>query len=76
MEWIKSAFAYFVALMLTWFSRHSPQDITFMVGSVVAAGTLIINLVTMFVNWHYRRKTYLLLRARGLGEEVANEITR
>lgn len=76
MEWIKSAFAYFVALLLTWFSRHSPQDIAFIVGSVVAMGTLIINLITMTVNWHYRRKTYQLLRERGLGEEVSNEINR
>ncbi|MDR3432066.1 MAG: hypothetical protein P4L95_09230 [Rouxiella aceris] len=76
MEWIKSGFAYLTALLLTWFSRHSPQDIAFIVGSLVAVGTLVINLVSLFVTWHYKRKTYLLLKARGLSDEVAHEFTR
>ncbi|MCC3704159.1 hypothetical protein LLR08_16480 [Rouxiella badensis] len=76
MERLQTAFAYFVSLLLAWFSRHSPQDIAFMVGSLVAVGTLIINLVSAIVNWHYRRKTLELLRARGMSEEVANEFNR
>ncbi len=76
MEWIKSAVAYFVAILLAWFSRHSPQDIAFIVGSLVAVGTLIINLVSAIVNWRYKRKTWELLRARGMSEEEANEYTR
>ncbi|MBF6636199.1 hypothetical protein ITX54_05910 [Rouxiella silvae] len=76
MERLQTAFAYFVSLLLAWFSRHSPQDIAFMVGSLVAVGTLIINLVSAIVNWHYRRKTLALLVAQGMSREAANEYTR
>ena len=76
MEWIKSAFAYLLAALLAWFSRHSPQDIAFIVGSLVAVGTLIINLMSAIVNWHYRRKTLALLEAQGMSKEAANEYTR
>lgn len=76
MEWIKSGFAYFAGLLLAWFSRHSPQDVAFIVGSLVAVGTLIINLVSAIVNWRYRRETLAILRAQGKSEEAANELTR
>lgn len=54
---ITSAVNYFVGLVLMWFGRHTPQDIAFMVGSGVAVVTLLINVATFFINWHYRRKT-------------------
>ena len=34
------------------------------VGSGVAVITLIVNVATFFINWHYRRKTYELQRRR------------
>jgi hypothetical protein len=52
-----------------WFGRHTPQDIAFMVGSGVAVITLITNVATFFINWHYRRKTYELQRLRGVNLE-------
>ena len=40
-----------------------------MVGSGVAVVTLITNVATFFINWHYRRKTYELQRLQGVNIE-------
>lgn len=69
MEKISSAINYLVGLLLMWLGRHTPQDIAFMVGSGVAVITLITNVATFFINWHYRRKTYELQRLRGVNLE-------
>ena len=69
MEKISSAINYLVGLILMWLGRHTPQDIAFIVGSGVAVITLITNVATFFINWHYRRKTYELQRLRGVNLE-------
>ncbi|BAN99316.1 hypothetical protein E05_45500 [Plautia stali symbiont] len=69
MEKISSAINYLVGLILMWLGRHTPQDIAFMVGSGVVVITLITNVATFFINWHYRRKTYELQRLRGVSLE-------
>ncbi|YCI30124.1 phage holin family protein [Erwinia sp. PK3-005] len=67
MEKINSLINYLIGLILMWFARHTPQDIAFMVGSGVAVVTLVINVATFFINWHYRRKTYELQRHQAQG---------
>ncbi|MDU6412222.1 MAG: hypothetical protein E6560_14830 [Yersiniaceae bacterium] len=67
MEKQSSLISYLVGLVMMWFSRHTIQDIAFMVGAVVAVVTLIINVATFFINWHYRRKTYELHRQAAEG---------
>ncbi|ADX32461.1 holin [Erwinia phage ENT90] len=62
MEKISSLINYLIGLILMWFGRHTPQEIAFMVGSGVAVITVVINVATFFINWHYRRKTYELQR--------------
>ncbi|ELY4863989.1 hypothetical protein SM107_003323 [Cronobacter sakazakii] len=74
MEKISSLINYLIGLILMWFARHTPQDIAFMVGSGVAVVTLVINVATFFINWHYRRKTYELQRQRA--QEVSLEPDR
>jgi len=71
MEKINSLVNYLIGLVLMWFGRHTPQDIAFMVGSGVAVVTLVINVATFFINWHYRRKTWELQQAlaKGKGNE-------
>lgn len=64
MEKSSSTIGYLVGLIMMWFSRHSLQDIAFTIGALVAVVTLIINVATFFINWHYRRKTYELQRQR------------
>jgi len=62
MEKVSSLINYLIDLVLMWFGRHTPQDIAFMVGSGVAVVTLVTNVATFFINWHYRRKTFELQR--------------
>ncbi len=62
MEKVSSLINYLIGLVLMWFGRHTPQDIAFMVGSGVAVVTLVTNVATFFINWHYRRKTFELQR--------------
>ena len=71
MEKINSLVNYLIGLVLMWFGHHTPQDIAFMVGSGVAVVTLVINVATFFINWHYRRKTWELQQAlaKGKGNE-------
>ncbi|MFD1804538.1 hypothetical protein ACFSFZ_20425 [Mixta tenebrionis] len=68
MEKISSLVNYLIGIVLMWFARHTPQDIAFMVGSGVAVVTLMINIATFFINWHYRRKMYELRRKGTQGE--------
>ncbi|QHM72485.1 hypothetical protein [Mixta intestinalis] len=68
MEKISSLVNYLIGIVLMWFARHTPQDIAFMVGSGVAVVTLMINIATFFINWHYRRKMYELRRKGAQGE--------
>lgn len=68
MEKMSSLINYLIGLILMWFARHTPQDIAFIVGSGVAVVTLVINVATFFINWHYRRKTYELQRQYTQGE--------
>lgn len=70
MEKISSLINYLIGLILMWFGRHTPQDIAFMVGSGVAVITVVINVATFFINWHYRRKTYELQRQRVQGVNI------
>lgn len=67
MEKVSSLINYLIGLVLMWFARHTPQEIAFMVGSGVAVVTLVINIATFFINWHYRRKTYELQRQNAQG---------
>lgn len=67
MEKNSSIISYLVGLFMMWFSRHTVQDIAFMVGAFVAVVTLIINVANFFINWHYRRKTYELQRQAAQG---------
>lgn len=62
-----SLISYLVGIVMMWFSRHTLQDIAFMVGAAVAVATLFINIATFFINWHYRRKTYELHRQAAEG---------
>lgn len=64
-----SVVSYIIGLIMMWFSRHTIQDIAFMVGAFVAVITLCINVATFFINLHYRRKTYELQRQQGVGLE-------
>ena len=61
-----SVISYIIGLIMMWFSRHTIQDIAFMVGAFVAVVTLCINVAAFFINWHYRRKTYELQRQQGV----------
>lgn len=67
MEKTSSLINYLVSLFLMWLGRHTIQDIAFLVGSGVAVITLMVNVATFFINWHYRRKTYELQRASAQG---------
>ncbi|MEN4768974.1 HP1 family phage holin [Duffyella gerundensis] len=67
MEKVSSLINYLIGLFLMWFGRHTPQDIAFMVGSGVAVVTLVTNVATFFINWHYRRKTFELQRRSAQG---------
>ncbi len=70
MERISSAINYLIGLILMWVGRQTPQDIAFMVGSGVAVITLITNVATFFINWHYRRKSYELQRQTAQGVSI------
>lgn len=61
MEKNSSIISYLIGAIMMWASRHSLQDIAFMTGTLVALVTLVINVASFFINWHYRRKTYRLL---------------
>lgn len=73
MDRITSAINYVIGVILMWASRHTPQDIAFMIGSVVAVVTLLMNVATFFINWHYRRKTYELQRNAAQGVIVESD---
>nr|WP_191936096.1 hypothetical protein [Erwinia persicina]MBD8162160.1 hypothetical protein [Erwinia persicina] len=64
MEKSSSLIGYFTSVMMMWASRHTVQDIAFMVGALVAVVTLCINIANFFINWHYRRKTWRLWQQR------------
>jgi len=64
MERNSSIISYLVGVLMMWASRHTVQDIAFGVGALVAVATLAINVANFFINWHYRRKTWLLLQLR------------
>ncbi|GLR09077.1 hypothetical protein COO59_02600 [Mixta theicola] len=76
MEKNSSILSYIVGLLMMWLSRHTIQDIAFMVGTVVALTTLGLNVASFFINWHYRRKTFRLLEQRQPDEGVTNELLR
>ncbi|MBP2167004.1 phage holin family protein [Erwiniaceae bacterium BAC15a-03b] len=76
MEKNSSIISYLIGLLMMWASRHSVQDIAFMTGTVVALVTLVINVANFFINWHYRRKTYRLLKQQQMPDEVADEFLR
>lgn len=76
MEKNSSILSYIVGLLMMWLSRHTIQDIAFMVGTVVALTTLALNVASFFINWHYRRKTFRLLEQRRHDDGVSNELLR
>jgi len=39
----------------------------------VAVITLMVNVATFFINWHYRRKTYELQRASAQGGSLESD---
>lgn len=69
MEKFSSAVAYVLALVLAFIGALSPQDIAFYVAAVAAAATC-------FINWYYRRKSYLLLKELAIRREVFDELNR
>lgn len=69
MEKITSGLAYSIATFLAFLGALTPQDIAFLVGAAVAVGTF-------FLNWYYRRKSYLLLERNGLSQRVFDELNR
>ncbi|PKB88504.1 hypothetical protein A8A01_21020 [Ewingella americana] len=69
MEKFTSTLAYTVAAFLAWLGGLSPQDIAFLIGAWVGVGTF-------FVNWYYRRKSYLLLARDGMSRRVFDELNR
>lgn len=73
MEKSNSIITYLVGLLMMWFSRHTVQDIAFMVGAFVAVVTLVINVANFFINWHYRRKTFELQRRNVQGATLESD---
>lgn len=73
MEKSNSIITYLVGLLMMWFSRHTVQDIAFMVGAFVAVVTLVINVANFFINWHYRRKTFELQRRNVKGVTLESD---
>ncbi|KYP88504.1 hypothetical protein WB91_17305 [bacteria symbiont BFo1 of Frankliniella occidentalis] len=73
MEKSNSIITYLVGLLMMWFSRHTVQDIAFMVGAFVAVVTLVINVANFFINWHYRRKTFELQRRNAQGVTLESD---
>ncbi|WP_426767374.1 hypothetical protein [Erwinia aphidicola] len=73
MEKSNSIITYLVGLLMMWFSRHTVQDIAFMVGAFVAVVTLVINVANFFINWHYRRKTFELQRRNVQGVTLESD---
>ncbi|WP_455915573.1 hypothetical protein [Pantoea agglomerans] len=76
MEKNSSILSYIIGLLMMWLSRHTIQDIAFMVGTVVTLTTLALNVASFFINWHYRRKTFRLLEQRQPDDGVSNELLR
>lgn len=76
MEKNSSIISYLIGLLMMWLSRHSVQDIAFMTGTLVALVTMVINVASFFINWHYRRKTYRLLKQQQMPDVVADEYIR
>lgn len=75
MEKNSSLIGYLTGAIMMWSSRHTVQDIAFMVGALVAVATLGINIANFFINWHYRRKTWRLLQQRQTNRNT-DEYTR
>ncbi len=66
MEKITTAMAYGMAALLAWFGGLSAEDKALLAGTALGLGTFL-------VNWHYRRKSYLLLARHGLCRGVYEE---
>ncbi|AKL10783.1 TPA: holin [Kluyvera intermedia] len=74
MEKITSSLAYWISVALTFFGAMTPQDFAAYFG---ALGVVL----TVGVNWYYRRKSYALLalqlkQSRLTGEAMSNVINR
>jgi len=74
MEKITSSLAYWISVALTFFGAMTPQDFAAYFG---ALGVVL----TVGVNWYYRRKSYALLalqfeQSRLSGEAMNNVINR
>lgn len=69
MDKVTSFIAYWLSVALAAFGAMTPQDFAAWFGSFGVA-------VTVAVNWYYRRKTFLLMKDKGLRPEVGRAITR
>ncbi|EPL4334066.1 TPA: HP1 family phage holin [Citrobacter freundii] len=69
MDKVTSFIAYWLSIMLAALGGMTLQEFATWFGVFGVA-------VTAFVNWYYRRKTFLLLRDNGLRPEVGREISR
>lgn len=68
-ERISSSLAYWISVALTFFGAMTPQDFAAYFGALGVA-------MTVGVNWHYRRKSYLFLKSCAVSQEVVNGLTR
>jgi hypothetical protein len=69
MEKVLTFLAYWLAVGLAYFGAMTPQQAALYIGSGAA-------IFTALVNWWYRRKTYLWLKAAGLDKEVVRGLSR
>lgn len=69
MEKMCTWLAYWLAVGLAYFGAMTPQQTGLYIGSGAA-------IFTALVNWWYRRKTWLLLKAAGLDKEVMRGLSR
>lgn len=67
MDKFTSFIAYWLSVALAAFGAMTPQDFAAWLGSLGV-------IVTVGVNWYYRRKTFHLLKDSGLRPEVGREI--
>lgn len=68
-EKVTSTLAYWISVALTFFGAMTPQDFAAWFG---ALGVV----VTVAVNWYYRRKSYLYLITCTPSQEIINEANR
>lgn len=68
-EKITSFVAYWLSVFVAFFGATTPQDFAAYAGTVGVA-------LTVYVNWYYRRKSYLLIKSGVINSGVINGLNR